>query len=253
MIPRLRIAASYLGVCLAALSAQTTPTTPSLNAVRDTSFVPCTGKALEAIGDLLDTADTRTLFEAFGYDVSRLAGLCTVLKSDWLRTGRVWRLSHVSGTDDVQRVTLVQTGGGSRLWLIPIVDGMIEKPCLPQDPHNLAAFNALLGENRVHASTPEDLTSLAVLYLSMIGSEQHAQDWIDRGQGGTGAPSAASTLRTLDLLPAVSCAKRERKKECTVTINEMPLDRRYRSWELSFSLGETGPRLNDVQREIKEQ
>ena len=203
------------------LSAQTgppKPTVPSLSEVRDTSLAGC---ADPAVGELLESPDTRAFLEAFEYNIDEVAMVCATLKSAWLRTDLVLSLRHARGLDDYQEVTLVRTSSEPKLWLIPITDGMICKPSLEVDPHNLAAFNALLRDNGIRTSTAEDLTSLSLLYVNMVGTELYVVDRVSHGQLIPGMMSERDRLRRMNLLPAVLCEdKKKGKRECTVTINE---------------------------------
>ncbi|MGA3027980.1 MAG: hypothetical protein ABSF98_24770 [Bryobacteraceae bacterium] len=129
---------------------------------------------------------------------------------------------------------------------------MLEKPALPKDPHNLAAMNMLLQGNRVSAKMPEDMVSLAILYLTIIGDEHHVADWAAHGTRMKGLSSTVERMRDLHLLPAVSCEIDNATKYCDVKINDLPLEgeTRYRRWLLTFSWEGGQLRLFDVEREI---
>jgi hypothetical protein len=76
-------------------------------------------------------------------------------------------------TDDFTAFSVTKVAGSSYLWVIPTAAGMLAAPHIESDPHDLAAFNALLRSFSKKPSTLDDWYDIGKLYMSLvIGSEK---------------------------------------------------------------------------------
>jgi hypothetical protein len=93
---------------------------------------------------LLETAEAKNLLSDYDFDPFT-PGRCTAVDVKWLPSAQIVRLDAVTPrVDDFRKITLVRASPDSRLWLIPILKGMVGYPETPNNPHHLAAFNDLL-------------------------------------------------------------------------------------------------------------
>ena len=185
---------------------------------KDVSAVPC-GK-LPTIRELT-TPETKRVLVAFGYNL-RQPYDCTKVTSRWYGESTVLSFRSVPTRLDDQTIFSVAFTPDSRgLWILPIASGMVEYPRDETDPHNLAAFNALLAVQKVPSTEPEWF-SLARSYLALIGHEKAA------------------------LSPKVSCAR----GECSVELSEQQSPESLIQWTLSFDTSRRSARLQDVSREV---
>lgn len=225
--------------------------TPDLKKVPDILSERCTSKP---VGHLLDSKDVPVLLDYFGFIPNEVYLNCKTLRTDWLNSGIILSLSGFASsgaTDSNRDLTLVQLKSEPRLWVIPISYGMIEVPNLIEDPHNLAAFNSLIDENHVVPNSPEMWTSLALLYMNMVGNRTRIADWVDIGESVSGLLSREPLLKREKLLPFVEC----KKDECEVTINDLSYieaTQVFQAWVLTFSTAGGKVKLKYVEREQKE-
>lgn len=223
--------------------------TPDLASVPDVIVKPCTERPALA---LLEDKDVQNLIENFDFRPFEVMMSCKTFQTDWLRTGVILSLHGLSvgETDSNKDLTLIQLENEPRLWVIPISYGMIEVRNLVEDPHNLAAFNALIEENHVSPRTPEMWTSLALFYMNIVGNEIHTSVRTAYGESVPGLLLQAPFLKSARLLPSVAC----KKDECEVTINDTRFAKTtqsYTAWTLTFSTADDKVRLQYVDREDK--
>lgn len=169
----------------------------------------------------LTSKETKRVLAAFGYNL-RQPYDCTKLASRWYGTSMVLLFRSVpTRLDDQTNFSVVFTSSPHEIWVLPIASGMVEYPRVESDPHNLAAFNALLAGQTVPTTDPEWI-SLARSYLAIIGHEKAM------------------------VLPQVSCTG----GECTVELSEQQSPQVLIQWALSFNKTGRTARLQDVSREL---
>lgn len=186
---------------------------------KDDSVVPC-GK-LPTIRELT-SPETKRVLAAFGYNL-RQPYDCTKLNSRWYGASTVLSFRSVpTRLDDQTKFAVVFSSGSHEIWVLPIASGMVEYPHVESDPHNLAAFNALLAVQKMPSTEPE-WVSLARSYLALIGHEKAVLSPKVSGVGG----------------------------ECTVELSEQQSPESLIQWTLSFDTSERSARLQDVSREVQ--
>lgn len=120
----------------------------------------------------LELPSTVALLADYGYEL-KLPTTCLAASVPWLPAARIIRVRETIDMDVYPEFTLVQGGGTSRLWLIPIEFGMVINAHTEDNLHHIAAFNDLLrGAAR---KSDENLFELANLYQFIVGCEQ----WFD--------------------------------------------------------------------------
>jgi hypothetical protein len=168
----------------------------------------------------LTTPETKSVLAAFGYNL-RQPYDCARLTSRWYGASTVLSFRSVPRRlDDETKFAVVFTS--REIWVLPIASGMVEYPRVESDPHNLAAFNALLAVQKVPSSAPEWI-SLAHSYLALIGHEKTALSPKVSGTGG----------------------------EYTVELTEPQSPDSLIQWTLSFDISDRSVRLQDVSREVQ--
>lgn len=237
------------------------PWASSFAAARPTSKQPVIEKIPEVTihtcsdQDRNQTTDARVTVPVlldYGFDVREGIWECTRLRTPWLQRGQVFSLRLISPqVDSGENVTLLFLGREPGLWVIPIYAGMVGYPNIPDEIHNKSAFNALLAENDIRPQTAEMWTSLAMLYLNMVGVEVHVADWKVHGEIMHGLRSSPAFFHKRRILPEVECER----DQCTVTLNDTgftSVTQRLTTWSLTFSvIKNVTPRLDDVENEVK--
>jgi hypothetical protein len=119
---------------------------------------------------LLDTHETKALIHDYGFGSDSLWAFCSQVDLPWLPTARVLRITALvpDHTDDNRELTLVQASPESRLWVVPIINGMVGYARTEENIHNFAAFNDLLHMGK-HKVTDENVEELSDLYQWIVG------------------------------------------------------------------------------------
>lgn len=195
---------------------------------------------------------TASVLQDYGLDIREGIWRCIRLRTPWLQMGKVFSLQSISAQVDTgENITILSLEREPRLWVIPVSSGMVGYPNMPDEIHNRAAFNALLAENDIRPQTPEMWTSLAMLYLNMVGIEMHVADWKAHGETIHGLSSSPNFFHKKSLLPTVECAG----EQCTVIINDTrgtSVTQKLTTWALTFTTTKKqAPRLDGVEQEVK--
>jgi hypothetical protein len=186
---------------------------------KDNSAVSCA--KLPTIRELRSVETTRVL-AAFGYSLHQ-AFDCTKLISEWYGSSAVFLFRSIpTRLDDQTSFSVIFISGSHEIWVLPITSGMLEYPSVESDPHNLAAFNALIAAQAAPVADPEWI-SLSRSYLAMIGH------------------------RKANLSPKVSC----KGEQCTVELSEQQSPESFILWTLTFEKTGRLARLQDVSRELR--
>jgi hypothetical protein len=180
----------------------------------------------------LSKAPGIAILSAYGYNFNE-PWACSKIESPWAAGAGLLHFRKISTqTDDATAFSVMEVPGIAQIWVIPTESGMLEAPNVDSDPHNLAAFNALL------RSLPKPLTSsvewraVGKLYMALVG---HAGAVAIEPLSGEPSPCGSDgecTLAFADRTP--------RAKEA------------YTKWTLTFTVanGATPPRLTDATREV---
>ena len=226
---------------------QTNSQVLDLTKVKDTETRYCTDEE----GGIAYAASTASLLALYGINTIHETWVCYNLEASWLQRGKAISLRKVSPqVDSHGSVTLLTTDRDPHLWIIPVATGMVEYPCLPNDIHNIAAFNALLAENSLSSPTPETYLALAVFYLNLIGMQTHFADWNENGMTIHGLKSSPDFFHKKSLQPSVEYEP----DGCTVTVNDAystAVTQAVTVWELFFRKTRNQVRLDSVERENK--
>ena len=119
----------------------------------------------------LDKASGEALLSLYGYNL-RETWACTSIASALAPGTQVLRFRRISTATDVATAfTVVKVAGEQSFWIIPTASGMLRVSGVESDPHNLAAFNALLRSIPKPPSRTADWEALARLYLAVVGHE----------------------------------------------------------------------------------
>ena len=117
---------------------------------------------------LLETVEAKNLLFDYDFDPF-IPGRCTSIDAKWLPSAQIVRLDAVSArVDDFREITLLRASHDLRLWLIPILKGMVGYTDTPSNPHHLAAFNDLLRVAQLKI-TDYNLFEVSDLYQFLVG------------------------------------------------------------------------------------
>lgn len=111
-----------------------------------------------------------SLLMAYGYNL-REPWACSKIESSWTAGATILRFRKITiETDDQTAFSVVKVLGLEYVWVIPTETGMLEVPHAENDPHNVAAFNALL---RLHKGPVDAAGWLEAgkLYMAILGHE----------------------------------------------------------------------------------
>jgi hypothetical protein len=179
----------------------------------------------------LDTPSGEALLSLYGYNL-REPWACTSIASPLALGAQVLRFRRISATDhDATAFTVVKLAGEESLWIIPTVSGMLRVSGVESDPHNLAAFNAVLRSMPRAPSSTADWDALARLYLTVVG---HAEVFPVKDHDGALAACGA-------------------QRECSLSFSdrEPQATRSYWKWTVTFDGSAKGAiRLTDVTAEL---
>lgn len=119
---------------------------------------------------LLDNAEARNLLSDYDFDPFT-PGRCAAVDVKWLPSAQIVRLSGITTrVDDFHEITLLRASPASRIWLIPLMNGMVGDSDTPSNPHHLAAFNDLLRVAQLKI-TDKNLFDISDLYQFVVGMQ----------------------------------------------------------------------------------
>jgi hypothetical protein len=135
-------------------------------------------------------------------------------------------------TDDFASFSVIRVPRVAQIWVIPTESGMLEVPNVESDPHNLAAFNALLRSLPKPPTGPVEWSAVGKQYMVLVGHTGAVAIEPLPGEPSPCSSDGECTLAFADRTPNV--------KES------------YTKWTLTFSVanGSNPPRLTDATREI---
>jgi len=126
----------------------------------------------------------------------------------------------------------MEVAGVKQIWVIPTASGMLEAPNLESDPHNIAAFNALLRSLPKPPSGLVEWNAVGKLYMALLGQTE------------------VFPIEPLPDQPNRCSAD----GECTVAFSDSTPQPKepYTKWTLTFSVakGADPARLTDAAREV---
>jgi hypothetical protein len=171
-----------------------------------------------------------SLLDAYGYDL-RQPWACTRIEVPWAPGATILRFRKTTvQSDEHTAFTVLRLPGVDYVWVIPTAGGMLEVPHAENDPHNIAAFNALLRLYKEPVRGKKWL-ELGKLYMAILGHEQA----LPINEAGSNADS---------------CAARD---ECSVSFSDrlVTATEAYNKWTLIFTTLSNGRSmaLIDVSRE----
>ena len=141
------------------------PRTHAVNA----NASPCANSPL--LAELIK-APAAAIPSSYGYDLHE-PWACTKINSPWGIESTLLHFQRVTAQgDDSTAFTVMKVAGISYIWVIPTEVGMLEAPHSENDPHNIAAFNALLGSFSKMPSSAADWNAIGKLYMSMLGHQE---------------------------------------------------------------------------------
>ena len=247
-----KIAAFLIGMFLGSVSlatAQSAGKQPALERTPEVEVGTCSDQDQSQIvyGPL-----TASVLRNYGLDIRDGIWKCARLRTPWLQMGKVFSLQTISvQVDTGENVTILSLQREPHLWVIPVSSGMVGYPNMPDEIHNRAAFNGLLAENDLRPQTSEMWTSVAMLYLNMVGIEMHVADWKAHGATVHGLSSSPGFFHKRSLLPTVECEG----EQCTVAVNDTrvtSVTQKLTTWVLTFTTTKNqAPSLDEVEHEVK--
>ena len=166
------------------------------------------------------------LLKAYGYDIQQ-PWACTKIESPWAAGATILQFHKITvQSDDHTAFSVVKVPTLESVWVIPTATGMLEVAHAESDPHNIAAFNALLG---LHKGPIDAAGWLEVgkLYMTLLGHKE-AVPIKDDGDSCSG-------------------------NECSVSFSDRPVvaGEAYNKWSLTFTAPSNGQpgMLTDASRE----
>lgn len=180
---------------------------------------------------LLSKGAGAALLKAYGYDL-REPWACTKIESPWAAGATILQFQkiNVNKTDDYTAFSVMKISPFEYVWVIPTMIGMLEVPHAASDPHNLAAFNALLHVHK-HSIDVAGWVEAGKLYMALLGHKG-------------AVPIKGETGRT------DSCRSGD---ECSVSFSDRPVvtGEAYNKWTLTFipPLKRQPAMLSDVSEE----
>ncbi|MGD0911331.1 MAG: hypothetical protein ABR928_05510 [Terracidiphilus sp.] len=196
---------------------------------RTAESLSCTDSPLLAE---LGKASGATILSSYGYHFNE-AWACTKIESPWAAGASLLHFRKISAqSDDATAFSVIEVAGVTQIWVIPTESGMLEVQNVESDPHNLAAFNALLRSLPKPPSGPVEWKAVGKLYMALLGHTGAVLIEPPPGQPG-------------------SCNS---EGECTVAFSDrIPHAKEpYTKWTLTFSVanGSNPARLTDAVREV---
>ncbi len=158
---------------------------------------PC--KATPLLASLSKGAGA-SILKAYGYDL-REPWACTKIDSPLVVGATVLRFRRItSETDDYTTFSVVKVASSEYVWIIPTTSGMLEVPHAESDPHNIAAFNALL---RLHKAPlgASGLLEAGKFYMALLGHTAAIPLVPEVGVGDISSAENESSVSFSDRLP----------------------------------------------------
>jgi hypothetical protein len=179
----------------------------------------------------LDSPSGKALLTLYGFDLGE-AWACTPIRSALAPRMQLLRFRRLSAaTEEATAFTVLKAAGAQTLWIIPTASGMLRVSGVESDPHNIAAFNALLRSMPKPASSTADWEALARLYLAVVG---HAEVFPLKTEGGASATCGAQGECSLSFADRAPQAARS-----------------YWKWTVTFDrIGEGPIKLTDATAEL---
>lgn len=113
-----------------------------------------------------------SLLSSYGYNLHE-PWACTKISSSWAGESTLLHFQKVTAqSDDVTAFSVLKVAGAAHIWVIPTGDGMLEAPHAESDPHNLAAFNALLQSLCKAPTGAADWIAIGKLYMTLLGHKE---------------------------------------------------------------------------------
>jgi hypothetical protein len=180
----------------------------------------------------LSKASGTAILSLYGYHLNE-PWHCTKIESPWTAGARMLHFRRMSAQlDESTAFSVMEVTGVKQIWVIPTASGMLEAPNLVSDPHNVAAFNALLRSLPKAPSGLVEWNAVGRLYMALLGQTEVIP--IESLPGRPGSCSADG--------------------ECTVAFSDRTLRAKepYVKWTLTFSAasGSNPARLADAAREV---
>jgi hypothetical protein len=109
------------------------------------------------------------LLSAYGFSLKHVL-FCRRIDVPWGAGASLLHFEKASAqTDDNTSFSVMKVPGIVQIWIIPTGSGMLKPPDVDSDPHNLAAFNALLRYLPKRKPSETDWTAVGRLYMAMVG------------------------------------------------------------------------------------
>ncbi|MGH9570346.1 MAG: hypothetical protein ACRD4F_11930, partial [Candidatus Angelobacter sp.] len=200
--------------------------------VRSGDAASCVDSAL--LSELSKASGT-ALLSSYGYNL-REPWACAKINSPWAGESTLLHFQRVTAqSDDETAFSVMKVAGISHIWVIPTEVGMLEAPHAESDPHNLAAFNALLQTFSKAPSSAADWNAVGKLYMALLG---HKGVVPIEAEVGNPNPNPCSMDR-----------------DCSVAFaDRLPrANESYTKWTLTFSslaFGRKQLTLSDASREV---
>ena len=161
----------------------------------DSKTASCVGSPL--LAELSQSAGAEIL-KPYGYDFHE-PWSCTKIESPWAAGASLLRFQKVSAqSDEATAFSVIKVSGSSYIWVLPTETGMLEVRHVESDPHNLAAFNALLGTLAKGPSSLADWNAVGKLYMVLLGHKGAAPMKPEPGSSGPCDPDGECTLAFAD-------------------------------------------------------
>ena len=180
----------------------------------------------------LSKASGTAILSSYGYHLNEPWG-CTKIESPWAAGASLLYFRKISSrTDDATAFSVMKVAGNPQIWVIPTESGMLELPNVDSDPHNLAAFNALLGSLPKQPSGQVEWNAFGQLYMVLLG---HTGAVAIEPQPPQRSPCSTEGECTLAFADRAPHAKEP-----------------FTRWTLTFRIasGANPPRLTDAAREV---
>ncbi len=189
----------------------------------------CARSAL--LSELMRKPDAEIL-RSYGYDLGK-PWTCVKLRAPSTNLV-VLRFRNISaGTDDLTMFSVMNVSGSPYLWVVPNYNGMTAPGHVESDPHNIAAFNALLRSLPKKPSNSDDWRELGLLYMAFVVGEDKPISLQEDSSRVSSDDAAQSRVVTFaDRAPQANEA--------------------YVKWTISFRVSDNShpPRLVEVEREV---
>jgi hypothetical protein len=120
----------------------------------------------------LGAASGAAILSSYGHDLHK-PWACTNINSKWLTGSILLRFHSLSvQTDKETAFSVLKVAGIDYIWVIPTATGMLEVPHALSDPHNIAAFDALLSSLSRPPLSASDWEGVGKLYMIMVGHKE---------------------------------------------------------------------------------